>query len=72
MSAIKELVGLLFWMDNDAMSTMKAVSSGQRNLSSQKRDILQYSQPRFISSKETDESTQPGAAPKAIEEEQPT
>jgi hypothetical protein len=42
MRGIKELVGLLFWMDNRSLSTMKAVSDGNRNLSKQKLEILHF------------------------------
>lgn len=70
MRGIKDLVGLLFWMDNDNLSTMKAVADGQRKLSSQKRDILQYAGRNFGPLKRKDESVIPGAGPKAIEKEQ--
>ena len=42
MAGIKDLVGLLFWMDNKTMSTMKAVSDGERDLPKNKADILRY------------------------------
>lgn len=70
MKGIKDLVGLLFWMDNNNLSTMKAVSDGQRKLSSQKRDILEYSGRSFDASNDNDKSSQPGAGPKGIEKEQ--
>ena len=40
MAGIKDLMGLLFWMDNSTMPAMKAVSQGERDLSKNKTDIL--------------------------------
>ena len=40
MAGIKDLMGLLFWMDNSTMPAMKAVSKGERDLSKNKTDIL--------------------------------
>lgn len=42
MRGIKDLVGLLFWIDNKSLSTMKAVSVGERSLSKQKKEILLF------------------------------
>lgn len=66
MNGIKDLVGLLFWMDNTNLSTMKAVSNGQRKLSQPKRDILRFAKRDFIPYKEADRSARPGAASKVI------
>lgn len=44
MGGIKELVGLLFWMDNTALPAMKAVQRGERALPKNKIDILQHLQ----------------------------
>ena len=42
MGGMKELVGLLFWMDNEKMSKLKAVQSGERDLPKNKQEIIEY------------------------------
>jgi hypothetical protein len=49
MSGIKDLVGLLFWMDNKSMPAMKAVSDGERCLTKQKLEIMQHLNREFHS-----------------------
>ena len=42
MGGMKELVGLLFWMDNETMSKLKAVQEGERDLPKNKQEIIEY------------------------------
>lgn len=58
MGGIKDLVGLLFWMDNKSMPAMKAVSNGERSLPKQKLEIMQhlnieYKSPKLNGNKNT-------------------
>lgn len=59
MHGIKDLVGLLFWMNNDSLTIMQAVSSGQRKISPQKKDILHYIEGEFEAVQELDLSKRP-------------
>lgn len=51
MGGIKDLVGLLFWMDNKSMPAMKAVSNGERSLPKQKIEIMQHLNIEYKASK---------------------
>lgn len=51
MGGIKDLVGLLFWMDNKSMPAMKAVSNGERSLPKQKLEIMQHLNIEYKASK---------------------
>ena len=42
MGGMKELVGLLFWMDNKTGSKLKAVQNGERDLPKNKQEIIDY------------------------------
>lgn len=42
MGGIKELMGLLYWIDNGSMPTLEAVAKGEKSLPKNKMEIIAF------------------------------